>query len=160
MLRESRRIHRRTILKGLGVSLALPWLDGMRPATALASSAKAVATPPLRMAFLFVPNGMHMPDWKPKAEGFGFDVPYIMQPLADFRDDLLVLSGLTHDKGRANGDGPGDHARSASRRARLSSFWPREPLENSRSNTSRGSTSLPTGVVSDAHEMLFEYAQL
>ena len=113
MLRESRRIHRRTILKGLGVSLALPWLDGMRPAAALASSAKAAATPPLRMAFLFVPNGMHMPDWKPQAEGFGFDVPYIMQPLADFRDDLLVLSGLTHDKGRGNGDGPGDHARSA-----------------------------------------------
>jgi hypothetical protein len=66
------------------------------------------------MAFLFVPNGVHVPDWTPKTEGYGFELPYILEPLASVRDDLLVLSGLTHDKGRANGDGPGDHARSAS----------------------------------------------
>jgi hypothetical protein len=115
MSRESRRLHRRTILKGLGVSLALPWLEGMRPAAALgAAAAETAASPPLRMAFLFVPNGMHMPDWTPGVEGYGFDLPYVLEPLADFRDDLLVLSGLTHDKGRGNGDGPGDHARSAS----------------------------------------------
>jgi len=55
-----------------------------------------------------------MPDWTPKSEGFGFKLPYILEPLSPVQDDLLVLTGLTHDKGRANGDGPGDHARSAS----------------------------------------------
>jgi hypothetical protein len=55
-----------------------------------------------------------MQHWTPTTEGYGFQLPYIMQPLAPVQSDLLVLSGLTHDKGRANGDGPGDHARSAS----------------------------------------------
>ncbi len=66
------------------------------------------------MAFLFVPNGVHLPDWTPATEGFGFELPYILEPLAEVQEDIAVLSGLTHDKGRANGDGPGDHARSAS----------------------------------------------
>jgi hypothetical protein len=66
------------------------------------------------MAFIFVPNGVHVPDWVPEQTGFGYRLPYILEPLAKVRDDMLVLSGLTHDKGRANGDGPGDHARSAS----------------------------------------------
>jgi hypothetical protein len=66
------------------------------------------------MAFFFVPNGVHIPDWTPQQQGYGFDLPYILQPLSAVQDDLLVISGLAHDKGRANGDGPGDHARSAS----------------------------------------------
>jgi hypothetical protein len=55
-----------------------------------------------------------MPDWTPKAEGTAFEMPAILQPLAPFKQDLLVLSGLTADKARPNGDGPGDHARAAS----------------------------------------------
>lgn len=108
-------ISRRAALRGIGVSLALPWLESLSafPGRALAAGA-AADSPPLRMAFLFVPNGVHMPDWTPQAEGFGFRLPFILEPLANVQDDLLVLSGLTHDKGRANGDGPGDHARSAS----------------------------------------------
>jgi hypothetical protein len=66
------------------------------------------------MGFLFVPNGVHLPDWTPETDGYGYDLPYILNPLAPVQDDLLVISGLTHDKGRANGDGAGDHARSAS----------------------------------------------
>ena len=66
------------------------------------------------MGFIFVPNGVHLPDWTPTTYGYGFQLPHILQPLAPVQDDLLVISGLTHDKGRANGDGPGDHARSAS----------------------------------------------
>ena len=66
------------------------------------------------MGFIFVPNGVHLPDWTPTTDGYGFQLPHILQPLAPVQDDLLVISGLTHDKGRANGDGPGDHARSAS----------------------------------------------
>lgn len=107
------RISRRTVLRGLGAALALPSLEAMYPSTLLAA-ANVSAAPPRRMAFVFVPNGIHMPDWTPHNVGYAYDLPYILEPLANVRDDLLVLSGLTHDKGRANGDGPGDHARSAS----------------------------------------------
>lgn len=107
------RISRRTVLRGIGVSLALPWMESLAPRVAAASQS-AVASPPKRMAFMFVPNGVHLPDWTPTREGFGFDLPYILSPLAPVHDQTTVLSGLTHDKGRANGDGPGDHARCAS----------------------------------------------
>jgi len=105
-------VSRRDALRGLGVALTLPWLESLAPTVARANS--AIATPPRRMAFIFVPNGVHLPNWTPKSEGFGFQLPYILDPLANVQEELLVLSGLTHDKGRANGDGPGDHARSAS----------------------------------------------
>jgi hypothetical protein len=68
---------------------------------------------PCRMAFLYVPNGIHMPLWTPAAEGRDFALPATLAPLAPFRGKLLVLSGLTQDKARPNGDGPGDHARAA-----------------------------------------------
>jgi hypothetical protein len=105
-------IPRRAFLRGLGVSMALPLLDAMRPARTLALAAGAPKSP-VRMAFLFVPNGAHMPDWTPALEGADYDLPYILQPLRAHKSDLLVVSGLAHDKGRANGDGGGDHARSA-----------------------------------------------
>ncbi len=104
------KLSRRTVLRGLGVSMALPWLE----ATSTISKAAAVTTSPTRMAFIFVPNGVVMNNWMPKTEGYGFQLPRTLEPLASVQDDLLVLSGLTHDKGRENGDGPGDHARSAS----------------------------------------------
>ena len=63
---------------------------------------------------MFVPNGAHMPDWVPTTDGADYEMPWILQPLKPHREDLLVLSGLTQDKGRANDDGGGDHARSAS----------------------------------------------
>ncbi|QDT02014.1 hypothetical protein K227x_03850 [Rubripirellula lacrimiformis] len=105
------RLSRRTILRGLGVSLALPMLESIAPKAVAASPTLG---PPQRMAFIFVPNGVHLPDWTPKQQGVGFDLPHILGPLAPVQDDLMVISGLTHDKGRANGDGAGDHARSAS----------------------------------------------
>jgi hypothetical protein len=105
---------RRSVLKGLGVSLAMPWLEALQPARSLAAAAGGAPQAPLRMAFLFVPNGVNMDEWTPRQRGYDFELTSILEPLAGVRDDLLVLSGLTHDKGRANGDGPGDHARSAS----------------------------------------------
>src|SRR5687767_10596028 len=105
-------LPRRTFLRGLGAAIALPMLDAMLPTRALAAAA-ALKKSPTRMAFLFVPNGAHMPDWTPKAEGADFDLPYILQPLQPHKNELLVLSGLTQDRGRANADGGGDHARSA-----------------------------------------------
>ena len=103
-------IPRRTFLRGLGAVIALPMLDAMVPTRALAASA---AKAPVRMGFLFVPNGAHMPDWTPAATGADFDLPYILQPLQSHRSEITVLSGLAQDKGRANADGGGDHARSA-----------------------------------------------
>ena len=104
-------IPRRTFLRGLGATIALPLLDAMLPTRALAAAAAGKS--PTRMAFLFVPNGAHMPDWIPAGEGADFDLPYILQPLQPHKNELLVLSGLTQDKGRSNADGGGDHARSA-----------------------------------------------
>jgi hypothetical protein len=106
-----RAISRRTALKGLGTAIALPWMESLLPRAALAD---ATAGPPLRMAFFFVPNGAHMADWTPAQEGSDFALPAILEPLAPFQDRLLILSGLAHQKAEANGDGPGDHARSAS----------------------------------------------
>ncbi len=104
-------ISRRTALRGLGISLALPWLEAT---SSVARAAIAGSEAPTRMAFIFVPNGVRLSHWTPSTEGYGFELPYILEPLAPVQDDLLVISGLTHDKGRANGDGPGDHARCAS----------------------------------------------
>jgi hypothetical protein len=107
---QNSKLSRRTVLRGLGVSLALPWLE----ATSTIAKAAVVAPSPTRMAFIFVPNGVVMNNWVPKTEGYGFELSPTLQPLAPVQDDLTVITGLTHDKGRANGDGAGDHARSAS----------------------------------------------
>jgi hypothetical protein len=66
------------------------------------------------MAFIYVPNGAHMQDWTPATEGTDYELPHILKPLAPHKDDVLVLSGLTCDKARPNGDGAGDHARASS----------------------------------------------
>jgi hypothetical protein len=108
------RISRRTVLRGLGTAVALPWLEAMTPRPLTAAGAEGRARPPRRLAFLYVPNGVIMADWTPKAEGADFELPTILQPMAPFRQDTLVLSGLTCDKARPNGDGAGDHARASS----------------------------------------------
>jgi len=100
-------LDRRTFLRGCGTAVALPFLDAMLP------RAWAAPAAPRRLAFLFVPNGIHMPDWTPATEGGDYALPHLLEPLAALRGDVAVLTGLAHDKARANGDGPGDHARSA-----------------------------------------------
>jgi len=103
------RITRRTMLKGLGTAIALPILDVMLPQKALASHP---ATPThKRLAFFYVPNGINMAHWTPSAEGANYTLPAILEPLKPVQSELMVLSGLTLDKARPNGDGPGDHAR-------------------------------------------------
>lgn len=95
---------RRRILTGMGAVVGLPWLESM-------AAAVAPASPPKRMAFLYVPNGVHMPDWRPGSPGALTTLPPILQPLEKLRDNMVVLTGLTADKARAHGDGGGDHAR-------------------------------------------------
>jgi hypothetical protein len=104
-------LPRRTFLRGLGTAVALPVLDAMTPA--FAAPARTAANRPMRMAFAYVPNGIIMKDWTPAAEGAGFELPRILEPLKQYKDQMLMLSGLTHNTGRALGDGPGDHARAA-----------------------------------------------
>ena len=107
-------LSRRTILKGLGISVSLPWLEAMGPVATWVNASPSQNIAPNRMAFLYVPNGKNMADWTPKSEGANFDITPILQPLAKVKDKLLVLSGLTADKARPHGDGGGDHARALS----------------------------------------------
>jgi hypothetical protein len=106
---SSRCLSRRTILRGLGAAVCLPLLDAMVPAFA---STTPAATP-LRLGFIYVPNGILMDQWTPASEGTDFELPRILAPLAPHRDNVLVLSGLTQNTGRALGDADGDHARAS-----------------------------------------------
>lgn len=107
------QIPRRTFLKGLGTAIALPALEAMSPARSVASSNATGGALPRRMAFVYVPNGVNMHQWTPKTVGSDFQLTPSLEPLASVRNDLLVVSGLAHDKGRAHGDGAGDHARAS-----------------------------------------------
>jgi hypothetical protein len=98
-------LARRTFLRGLGTVMALPLLDSMIPA--MASTSKS----PIRLGFVYVPNGIIPKDWLPKTEGTAFDFMPTMKPLEPFREKLLVVSNLAQINGRALGDGAGDHAR-------------------------------------------------
>lgn len=104
-------LSRRTLLRGAGAALGLPLLDSMIPAMANPSRISAAATK--RLAFVYVPNGIIMPAWTPKSTGVSYEFESVMKPLEPMRRKLTVLSGLTHNTGRALGDGPGDHARAA-----------------------------------------------
>jgi hypothetical protein len=95
----------------MGTALALPLLDVMLPSRLLSAAAPESAAP-LRMAFLYVPNGMHMADWTPGREGAGYDLPRTLQALQAHQSQVNVLTGLTLDGAFAHGDGGGDHARS------------------------------------------------
>jgi hypothetical protein len=99
-------IPRRTFLRGTGASLALPVLDAMTAAFA------AQPVRPIRLAFIEVPNGIMMDKWTPATEGAGFALTPILEPLAQFRDRMLVLSGLDQNQSKALAtEVGGDHPR-------------------------------------------------
>jgi hypothetical protein len=89
-LLTSKPLARRTILRGVGATLALPFLEAMVPS----ARGQAAAMPVHRFQTFYVPNGMAMEFWTPKGEGSAFELSPIMEPLAPFRDQMLVLSGL------------------------------------------------------------------
>jgi Alkyl hydroperoxide reductase, large subunit len=101
-------LPRRTILRGLGTAIALPVLDAMTPALA---SSQLPGKTPIRMAFVYVPNGIDMRHWNPDYEGKLQELPRILKPLEPFKNDITLLGNLTHNNGRALLDGPGDHGR-------------------------------------------------
>jgi Protein of unknown function (DUF1552) len=89
MMIFKKALPRRTVLRGLGVTLGLPLLDGMIPAFA------APEKPPKRFSIVYVPNGRIMQKWTPATEGTSFELPLLLEPFAPFRDRLLVVTGLT-----------------------------------------------------------------
>ena len=107
-----KRLPRRTFLKGVGLSMGLPVLEAMQPATRLAAAANP--SHPTRAAFVFFPNGAIMPAWTPSGEGTDYKLSETLRPLEKFKQQFNVITGLAQDNGRAKGDGPGDHARCAS----------------------------------------------
>jgi len=84
----TKSLPRRTVLRGLGATLALPFLDAMVPA------ARAAARPPHRFQSFYVPNGMAMEYWTPPDVGTNFTMTPVLEPLAPFRDQMIVVSGL------------------------------------------------------------------
>jgi len=106
-------VERRDVLRGVGLALALPWLESLRANTLVRAGSGARDEPARRLVYLYVPNGVHMESWTPAGEGALDVLPPTLEPLAKHTARLALLSGLTHDKARANGDGPGDHARAA-----------------------------------------------
>jgi Protein of unknown function (DUF1552) len=99
-------LSRRAVLKGTGAGLALPLLDAMTPAFA------AEAARPIRLAFVEVPNGIMMDKWVPPAEGANFALTPVLEPLAAFKDRMLVLGGLDQNQAKALAtDVGGDHPR-------------------------------------------------
>ena len=103
-------LSRRTVLRGLGATLALPLLDSMVPA--LTALGKTAAAPIRRLGVFYVPNGMSMPYWSPKAEGPLAELPPTLRSLAAFKKNILLCGGLD-DEAANLVKGGGDHARSA-----------------------------------------------
>ncbi len=97
-------MNRRTFLSSIGVTLALPHMDCLG----------SVTNNVQRLAVVYVPNGINMEHWTPKQYGDIIDTPNSLSPMQDYLEHTQVISGLTHDKARANGDGAGDHARACS----------------------------------------------
>ena len=110
MMIFKKAIPRRTFLRGVSATLALPLLDGMIPAVARAAG--TAAKPVIRTGFVYVPNGINMSKWTPATEGAGFEMTPILEPLASFRDRLLVLTGLDQNQATAlPGEGGAFHTR-------------------------------------------------
>ena len=107
MIITKKSLARRTFLRGLGTTLALPLLDSMIPALGSASAAK----PAVRLGFVYHPVGMILDRWIPPTEGTGFEITPTMKALEPFRENMVVFTGLAQVNGRALGDGAGDHAR-------------------------------------------------
>ena len=110
MIITKKALARRTVLRGIGTTLALPLLDGMVPA--LTATARTAAAPKPRLGVVYVPHGAVMDNWTPATQGAGFKFSPILQPLESFRDRLLVLSGLDHaPAAQMPGDPAGGHGR-------------------------------------------------
>jgi hypothetical protein len=108
MFLTRRALPRRTFLRAMGTTIALPFLDAMVPAL----SARALA-PTRRLGFVYIANGVIQNLWNPATTGRNFDLTPTLQPFAAVRDQITVLSGLSHLQADTFGDGTGDHPRAS-----------------------------------------------
>jgi hypothetical protein len=108
-----RDFFRTTVLRGLGTAVAVPMLESLLPAGRAAAAASAAADA-VRMAFVYVPNGVNVKRWKPSGTGADYTLGESLASLADVRSEFQIVSGLAHRNGTAGPDGAGDHARAMS----------------------------------------------
>ena len=111
MMITRRAISRRAVLRGIGTAVALPLLDAMVPALTAAHNTPARAV--RRLGVVYHPNGVIYPNWLPKGAGRDFELSPVLAPLQPFRDQLLVVTGLSSHQAEALGDGGGDHSRAS-----------------------------------------------
>src|SRR5437762_10889378 len=111
MFIAKKAISRRTVLRGMGATIALPLLDSMMPA--LTAVAKAAGGPVQRFGVVYVPNGMIMQNYLPHTEGAAFELTPTLAPLAKYRDHVMVLSGLNSSPSPGRPGGP--HAKATTR---------------------------------------------
>ena len=117
-IRKFNELPRQTFLQGAASLMGLPLLDAMLPTNGLSAVARAAYSAragsdaaPLRLAFMFTPNGVIMPSWTPEQDGENYELSKTLKPLEAFKSELNVISRLGQENGNAKGDGPGDHAR-------------------------------------------------
>jgi hypothetical protein len=110
MMITRKSLPRRTFLRGLGVTVALPLLDAMVPA--LTPATHAAVQPVRRLGVVYVPNGVAMQYWTPASVSADFELTPILQPLAGYRDRLVVVSGLN---GQRNAAAQSSHAAASTR---------------------------------------------
>jgi hypothetical protein len=94
------KLSRRAMLRGLGVSIALPWMESLTAAGEPAVAGAAAAAPPLRLAVLFAGNGFHSKEWWAKGAGREMELGKVLEPVADFREKLLFVKGLYNEQAR------------------------------------------------------------
>src|SRR5437868_7509689 len=112
MFITQKHISRRTLLRGVGVTVALPLLDSMVPAQTPLS--KTAARPASRLGAIYIPHGSIMDKWTPGKGGTAFEFSDILSPLAKYRDRTTIVTNLAHPlAGGVGSDAGGDHARSA-----------------------------------------------
>lgn len=109
MILTKRALPRRTFLRGVGATVALPLLDAMVPA--FTPIVKTAAKPVQRLGFAYIPNGAVMSKWTPVGEGNSFEFSPILSPLEPFRNRIQVLTGLDQRQAESLGDGVGEHVR-------------------------------------------------
>jgi hypothetical protein len=111
MMIMKKALSRRTVLRGMGTAVALPLLDAMVPA--LTAQVKTPAKAVRRLGVVYHPNGVIYENWLPKGVGREFTLSRTLAPLAPFRDQLIVVTGLSSQQAEALGDGGGDHSRAS-----------------------------------------------
>jgi hypothetical protein len=94
------KLSRRTMLRGLGVSMALPWMESLTAFGEPAVAGAAAAEPPLRLAVLFAGNGFHSKEWWAEGVGSEMKLGKVLEPVADFREKMLFVKGLYNEQAR------------------------------------------------------------